>query len=94
MGIDYQRMMDNPEDFVDYLDNKLDSLVRGLIEDTNKEYSYSVEDLDQEVNESETLREYIRDSEQTFRLPRKDLDKMSSATLTKYVKQLDKLWEV
>ena len=33
MGIDYQRMMDNPEDFVDYLDNKLDSLVRGLIEE-------------------------------------------------------------
>lgn len=94
MGIDYQRMMDNPEDFVDYLDNKLDSLVRGLIEDANKEYSYSVEDLDQKVNESETLREYIRDSEQTFRLQRKDLDKMSSATLTKYVKQLDKLWEV
>ena len=46
------------------------------------------------VNESETLREYIRDSEQTFRLPRKDLDKMSSVTLTNYVKQLDKLWEV
>lgn len=94
MGIDYQRMMDNPEDFVDYLDNKLDSLVRGLIEDAGKEYSYSVEDLDQMVNESETLREYIRDSEQTFRLPRKDLDKMSSMTLTNYVKQLDKLWEV
>ena len=94
MVIDYQRMMDNPEDFVDYLDNKLDSLVRGLIEDAGKEYSYSVEDLDQMVNESETLREYIRDSEQTFRLPRKDLDKMSSMTLTNYVKQLDKLWEV
>ena len=94
MGIDYQRMMDNPEDFVDYLDSKLDSLVQGLIEDAGKEYSYRVEDLDQMVNESETLREYIRDSEQTFRLPRKDLDKMSSVTLTNYVKQLDKLWEV
>lgn len=94
MGIDYQRMMDNPEDFVDYLDSKFDSLVQGLIEDADKEYSYSVEDLDQMVNESETLREYIRDSEQTFRLPRKDLDKMSSVTLTNYVKQLDKLWEV
>lgn len=94
MGIDYQRMMDNPEDFVDYLDSKFDSLVQGLIEDASKEYSYSVEDLDQMVNESETLREYIRDSEQTFRLPRKDLDEMSSATLTNYVKQLDKLWEV
>ena len=66
MGIDYQRMMDNPEDFVDYLDSKFDSLVQGLIEDAGKEYSYSVEDLDQMVNESETLREYIRDSEQTF----------------------------
>lgn len=94
MGINYQRMMDNPEDFVDYLDNKFDSLVRGLIEAADKEYSYSAEDLDQKVNESETLREYIRDSEQTFKLPRKDLDEMSSATLTKYVKQLDKLWEV
>jgi hypothetical protein len=94
MGIDYQRMMDNPEDFVDYLDSKFDSLVQGLIEDAGKEYSYRVEDLDQMVNESETLREYIRDSEQTFRLPRKDLDKMSSVTLTNYVKQLDKLWEV
>lgn len=94
MGIDYQRMMDNPEDFVDYLDSKFDSLVQGLIEDAGKEYFYSVEDLDQMVNESETLREYIRDSEQTFRLPRKDLDKVSSVTLTNYVKQLDKLWEV
>ena len=94
MGIDYQRMMDNPEDFVDYLDSKFDSLVQGLIEDAGTEYSYRVEDLDQMVNESETLREYIRDSEQTFRLPRKDLDKMSSVTLTNYVKQLDKLWEV
>ena len=94
MGVDYQRMMGNPEDFVDYLDSKFDSLVQGLIEDAGKEYSYSVEDLDQMVNESETLREYIRDSEQTFRLPRKDLDKMSSVALTNYVKQLDKLWEV
>ena len=40
MGINYQRMMDNPEDFVDYLDNKFDSLVRGLIEAADKEYSY------------------------------------------------------
>ena len=49
MGIDYQRMMGNPEDFVDYLDSKFDSLVQGLIEDAGKEYSYSVEDLDQMV---------------------------------------------
>lgn len=40
----------------------------------------------------QTLREYIRESEETFDLPKKRVNQMSEEKLKKYIEFLDDLW--
>lgn len=77
---------------VRYLDDKIDSNIKSLLQDCS-EYSYGPEDLDKKVNDSETLREYILDTENTFKLKReRKLESYSRDELTLYVVSLDKLY--
>lgn len=77
---------------VRYLDDKIDSNIKSLLQDCS-EYSYGPEDLDKKVNDSETLREYILDTENTFKLKReRKLESYSRDELTLYVASLDKLY--
>lgn len=75
------------------LDDKINASITQLLESVGK-YEYSVSDLTEKVNSEETLEEYIRDTENHFGLPRKELTSMSSAKLTAYVGYLDTFWEV
>lgn len=77
------------------LDNKIDSAISSLVkiaESTNSQYGYTREDLSKKVNDDETLEEYIRDTEETFNLARKELEALSDFELNEYVKFLDGLW--
>ena len=77
------------------LDEKLDSAVSSLIrvaESADTVYQYKQKDLTQKVNDEETLEEYIRDTESTFNLERKELKELSDVELNDYVKYLDTLW--
>lgn len=53
---------------------------------------YSVEDLNQRINEEQTLAEFIRDSEETFGLEKRDLSGLSPAELNSYILKLDLIW--
>jgi protein associated with RNAse G/E len=84
--------LDDDIDIVRYLDNKLDSAISELLQQRERNY-YTLEDLDKAVNSSgETLREYIRDSEDEFGLSKKDLTKITTKKLNSYVNYLDSLW--
>lgn len=48
--------------------------------------------LDKKVNEKETLREFIRDSEDEFKIANVDIDNMEDKELEQYVEYLDDLW--
>lgn len=72
------------------LDDKLNERINELLHPAKEEFS--VEDLDIKINDDETLREYIIDSEKTFLLEHKDLDSMSTEELTEYVNKLDRRW--
>lgn len=72
------------------LDSKLDDAIKELLIDC--EYQYTKEDLDLKINDEETLREYITDTENSFGLAHKDLCKMSLSELNLYVMELDRRW--
>ena len=55
-------------------------------------FYYTKADLDKPVNKTETLREYIFDTENSFELEHEDVDNMSDEQLNNYVRQLDELW--
>lgn len=75
-----------------HLDDKIDNNIKALLESCGLFY-YTIEDLDKQVNESETLREYILDTESTFHVTReKPLEEFSGEELTEYVVLLDKLY--
>lgn len=48
--------------------------------------------LDKKVNKEETLREFIRDSENEFQISNEDIDNMTDEELEEYVEWLDDLW--
>ena len=48
--------------------------------------------LDKKVNKEETLREFIRDSENEFQISNEDIDNMQDDELGEYVEWLDDLW--
>ena len=82
-------------DWNNRLDKKLDNAVSSLLEKTvgyGVADVYTLEDLNKKVNNDETLEEYIRDTEKTFNLERKDLQAMSDKELNSYVQYLDSLW--
>lgn len=52
-----------------------------------------IKNLDKKVNESETLREFISNSEKEFNMTQADIDNMADLDLQVYVDFLDYLWE-
>lgn len=72
------------------LDDRLCERINELLHPAKE--SFSTEDLDIKINDDETLREYIIDSEKTFLLTHRDLDSMSSEELTEYINMLDGRW--
>lgn len=57
-----------------------------------KEIAIIKENLDVMVNEEETLREFIRNTENEFDLVEEDLESMSDEEFEEYVEFLDDLW--
>lgn len=55
-------------------------------------YNYTHKDLNEMINEDETLLEFIRDSELAFGLDEADLDKMSTEELNMYIIKLDTMY--
>lgn len=81
----------NSIDIVDKLDTKINDAIENIIS-TKADYNYTLADLDKKINDEETLREYIADSEETFYLPKVSVDDLTNEELNNYVKQLDKRW--
>jgi len=54
---------------------------------------YTLLDLNKQVNEDETLLEFIRNSEKAFEMEVKALEIMSNTELNNYINFLDYLWE-
>lgn len=48
--------------------------------------------LDKKVNSQETLRDFIRNSENEFQISNENIDKMTDDELEEYVEWLDDLW--
>ena len=53
---------------------------------------FSKSDLDTPVNESETLREFVKNSEDYFGMGNLDVDNLSDRELNGHVEFLDYLW--
>ncbi len=81
----------NSEQIISKLDDKIDSQINSLLA-INNNYDYTIADLSKKVNEDETLEEYIRDTEESFSLPRRELSILSDNELNSYVKKLDSYW--
>lgn len=50
-------------------------------------------DVEENSENEQTFREYIRESEKTFGLDKKDIDSMNQKTLNSYLEWIDYLWE-
>lgn len=75
------------------LDIFINSKIDKFLEDNLlPNYNYTSEDLHKNVNEEETLIEYIRDSEHNFALSEANVDVMTDLELNKYVMKLDLMW--
>ena len=81
----------NSFDIVDRIDSKIDEAIQSVMA-LNAEYNYTTDDLDKLINDEETLREYIADTEETFNLPKIQLEQLSTEELNKYIKELDERW--
>ena len=79
------------EQIINKLDDKIDNQINSLLALGNS-YHYTIADLNKKVNEDETLEEYIRDTEESFSLPKKELTVLSEDELNSYVKKLDSYW--
>lgn len=79
------------EQIINKLDDKIDNQINSLLALGNG-YHYTIADLNKKVNEDETLEEYIRDTEESFSLPKKELTVLSEDELNSYVKKLDSYW--
>ena len=55
-------------------------------------YSYTHEDLNKQINEDETLIEFIRNSELVFSLDEADLAQMTTEELNMYIAKLDVMY--
>lgn len=76
-------------DFNERLDNKINDSIQLLLNAHKVEYSLT--DLDKKVNDEETLREYLADSEKYFGLEHKK-SFVSTLELNNYVDFIDDLW--
>lgn len=81
----------------DFINGKMDAFAASKIEEAIKKgssakYDYSVKDLDKQVNSEETLREYLLDGAEEFRLNFPDLDSLSDESLNRLIEQVDDLW--
>lgn len=63
------------------------------VEMSSQVYHYSIADLDEKVNEDETLREYLLDSMHEFSISETDLETLSDAQLNLLITQCDALWK-
>lgn len=82
---------DDMIDIIHRAEKQLDVDIREQLVKAVKK-TFSVSDLDKPVNDEETLREYITDSEDEFSLPHALLDWMTTEELTAYVDRLDEYW--
>ena len=76
------------------LDDKVVSSIEGVIKLAEEISVYTVEQLDDKVNEDETLREYLIDGADEFKIPHVDLDSLSTDELNARVSMFDHLWAV
>lgn len=53
---------------------------------------YTKEDLDKPVNDNETLREYIKNSENELGMDPSEIDTMKDSELNEYIEFIDYLW--
>lgn len=72
------------------LDKKIDTEINNLL-DKNRTV-YSVEQLDDKVNEEETLREYLEDSFSELQKLMKRLDRLTTEELNSLVAVCDLYW--
>ena len=72
------------------LDKKIDAEINNLL-DKNRTV-YSVEQLDDKVNEEETLREYLEDSFSELQKLMKRLDRLTTEELNSLVAVCDLYW--
>ena len=72
------------------LDKKIDTQINNLL-DKNRTV-YSVEQLDDKVNEEETLREYLEDSFSELQKLMKKLDRLTAEELNSLVAVCDLYW--
>jgi len=63
-----------------------------MSEFTKEQLDTPICELEEGASNTETLREFIRNSEEEFDLIPKDLDNMSDAALNKYIDFLDYIW--
>lgn len=77
-------------DFNARLDSKIDNAIQLLLKSATK-CNFHITDLDKKVNEEETLREYLVESEKFFGLPHK-ASFSSDKELCIYVDYIDNLW--
>lgn len=77
---------------VERLDEKINTAIKNSIKLANTPTKFTVGDLNGKINNSETLLDYIRDSEKEFNLKEADVFNMDSAHLTSYIAFLDDLW--
>ena len=76
---------------IEHFDEKINTAINSLIEQTGG-FRYTKADLTNKVNPEETLLEYIRDTENEFNLPLKNLEVLTDEELTAYVEYLDTKW--
>lgn len=76
-----------------YLDRKVSSAIESALDTATQEYWYSLSQLDCEVNEDETLREYLEDGIKEFNLNVSLCDVTTDVELNKLVQLVDDCWK-
>ena len=74
-----------------HVNTKIDTYLREYV---LSNYNYTKDDLYYYINDSETLLDYIRDSEDRFGLDKCDTEKISVTELNYYIMKLDLMWSL
>lgn len=57
-------------------------------------YDYTLDDLNISVNDEETLLQFIRSTEELYKLAEANLDELNEESFNKYIRFLDDLYEM
>ena len=67
----------DPDTINKSIDKFINNSIKNAIQMVNTTYNYSRKDLDEQINEDETLREYLTDGCDTFGLIMPELDSLN-----------------